>query len=327
LTSTVFTESACQPGARLPAYVLITPARDEAAYIEQTLRSVVAQTVLPAKWVIVSDGSTDGTDEIVGRYAGRHGWIELVRTPDRAERHFAGKVHAFHAGCARLRDVAYEVIGNLDADISFAPDYFAFLLGRFAENPSLGVAGTAFTENSAVAYNYDIVNLEHVSGQCQLFRRQCYEDIGGYRPIKGGGIDLTAVLTARMRGWKTRTFTEKTFVHHRLMGTGAGSLLSSRLRYGRQDYYLGGHPLWEIFRSAYQMKQRPYVLGGLLILAGYTAAFLRRVERPIPHELVAFRRKEQMERLSMLLRKLLRGQRRGPQPAAFGTTTHGHRQH
>src|SRR5688572_28425051 len=129
-------------------YVLITPARNEKAYIELTLKSVLSQTVPPLKWVIVSDGSTDGTDEIVMRYATQHDWIELVRMPERKERHFAGKVHAFNAGYARLKDLRYDAVGSLDADISFEPDYFAFLVGKLAENPKLGLVGTPFKEGN-----------------------------------------------------------------------------------------------------------------------------------------------------------------------------------
>src|ERR1035441_7778521 len=103
-------------------YVLITPARNEADFVELTLKSVVSQTVRPLKWVIVSDGSTDGMDEIVSRYAAEQPWIELVRMPERRERHFAGKVNAFNAGYARVKDLSYAIIGNLDADVSFDPD-------------------------------------------------------------------------------------------------------------------------------------------------------------------------------------------------------------
>ena len=108
-------------------YVLITPARNEEAFIQLTLQSVVAQTIRPLKWVIVSDGSTDKTDEIVQSYAAKHSWIELLRMPERTERHFAGKVHAFNAGYERLKGLDYQFICSLDADISFGPDYFEFL--------------------------------------------------------------------------------------------------------------------------------------------------------------------------------------------------------
>src|ERR1700747_1499442 len=110
----------------LPAYILITPARNEALFIEKTIVSVVAQTMRPIKWVIVSDGSTDATDDIVCKYVREYSWIELVRTPEHRERHFAAKVHAFNAGYARVKDLEYEIIGNLDADVSFDErDYFA----------------------------------------------------------------------------------------------------------------------------------------------------------------------------------------------------------
>lgn len=278
-------------------YVLVTPARNEEVFIEQTIESVVAQTVLPVKWVIVSDGSTDGTDDIVKKYAAKHHWIDLVRMPERKERHFAGKVHAFNAGYARIRQLDYDIIGNLDADISFDdPDYFDFLLKKFIHLPKLGVAGTPFSEE-ARHYNYRFTNIEHVSGACQLFRRQCFEEVGGYNPIKIGGIDLVAILKARMNGWQTRTFPEKTCIHHRKMGAGMQSGLTDFFRWGQGDYMLGGHPIWEIFRSIYQMKNKPYIMGGGLRLVGFYWAILTRVGKCVPDELVAYRRKEQMHRL------------------------------
>ena len=204
---------------KLPSYVLVTPARNEAQFIEQTIQSVVAQTVRPLKWVIVSDGSTDGTDEIVNRYAAENDWIELLRMPERKERHFAGKAYAFNAGKARVDGLPYEVIANLDADITFESGYFSFLLEKLASDPKFGVVGTPYVENSKETYDYRFVSLGHVSGACQVFRRECYEAIGGYAPVKVGTIDCIAVITARMKGWKTRTFTQKVSLHHRKWGT------------------------------------------------------------------------------------------------------------
>ena len=285
-------------------YVLITPARNEAAFIEQTIKSMIVQTVLPIKWVIVSDGSTDGTNDIVKRYANEYSWIEFVLLPERAERHFAGKVEAFNAGYARVKDLRYDIIGNLDADISFNEDYFPFLLGKFSEHPELGVGGTPFREGT-VQYNYRFTSIDHVSGACQLFRRECFVSIGGYAPIEGGGIDWVAVTTARMKGWQTKTFTEKSCVHHRKIGTGKGKVLAARFRFGKQDYYLGGHPGWEVCICLYQMKTKPRILGGLFLFCGYLWAFVNRVKRPIPQELIDFRRKEQMHRLREFFSKLL----------------------
>ena len=204
-------------------YVLVTPARNEETLIEGAIRSVVSQTIRPSRWVIVSDGSTDGTDDIVQRYANEHTWIELLRMPEHRDRTFAAKAMCFNAGYDKVQSGDFDLIGNLDADITFEPDYYAFLLGKFAERPRLGVAGTPFIEDASQpqhhTYAHQFADLEHVSGACQMFRRTCFEEIGGYTPIKGGGIDWVAVTTARMRGWQTRTFVEKTCFHHRTMGT------------------------------------------------------------------------------------------------------------
>src|SRR6266487_6723 len=151
--STVSGDGRGPVAAHYSTYVLITPARNEAQFIEQTIRSVVGQTVRPAKWVIVSDGSTDGTDDIVRKYAALHDWIELVRMPERKERHFAGKVLAFNAGYDRVRLLPYRFLACMDADISFEPDYFAYLLDRASQDPSLGIVGTAFREGR-MSYDY-----------------------------------------------------------------------------------------------------------------------------------------------------------------------------
>ena len=284
----------------LGSYVLVTPARNEAAFIELTLKSVVSQTIRPAKWVIVSDGSTDGMDELVAKYATEHKWIELVRMPERSERHFAGKVHAFNAGYEKVKDLAWDFIGAMDGDISFDPEYFSFLLQKLGGNPELGLVGTPFREGDQ-SYDYRFVSVEHVSGACQFFRRQCFSDIGGYVPMKGGGVDHVAVISARMKGWRTRTFTEKYCDHHRKMGAAKHGPAKMKYEIGKLDYALGGHPLWEIFRSVYQMTESPVFIGGIMIFAGYFGSMLRRVERPVSDELVKFRQREQMKRLRKFL--------------------------
>lgn len=283
-------------------YVVITPARNEAQFIELTIKSMVAQTVLPAKWVIVSDGSTDGTDEIVSRYAAQYAWIELVRMPERRERNFAGKVGAFNAGYERMKGIPYDVICSLDGDTSFDEQYFAFLLAKLAEDSTLGLVGTPFQEvSTGESYDYRFVSIEHVSGACQLFRRECFEQIGGYVPMQGGGIDHVAVLTARMKGWKTRTFTDKVCHHHRKIGTAQRGKLMVSFKTGTLDYALGGHPLWECFRTVYQMTRKPFFIAGLMLGAGYLWAALKHEPRPISPELMKFRRREQMKRLKDFL--------------------------
>jgi glycosyltransferase involved in cell wall biosynthesis len=281
-------------------YALISPARNEEAFIELTLKSMIAQTHKPVKWVIVSDGSTDRTEEIVKKYAAEHDWIQLLCMPQRKERHFGGKVTCFNAGWACLKDMQYDVIGNLDSDLSFEPDYFEFLLGKLECNPKLGLVGTPFREGNA-SYDFRFSSTDHVSGACQLFRRECFEAIGGYIPVKGGGIDVIAVLTARMRGWQTRTFPEKFIEHHRIMGSAKHNPVMSGLKLGQKDYMLGRHPLWQLFRSVYQLSRRPVIIGGVTLFAGYMWAMIRGLERPVSKELVEFQRREQMARLKRFL--------------------------
>jgi glycosyltransferase involved in cell wall biosynthesis len=282
-------------------YVLITPSRNEARFIETTIQSVIKQTVLPSKWVIVNDGSTDETASIVDRYTAKYSWIELINLPARKERNFAAKVHAFKAGQEKVKNIEYEVIGNLDADVSLDEDHFEFLLGKFREDSHLGVAGTVFKEPG---YNSETDSFEgqnYVSGQCQIFRRRCFEEIGGYFPSKAGGIDWIAVKTARMIGWKTRSFREKSFYHHRVLGTAERGVLASSFAYGKKDYILGGHPVWQLFRCSYRMTKRPYLVGGMALFAGYLAALLSRTERPVSGELMGFHRREQMVKLKAIL--------------------------
>jgi len=287
-------------------YVLITPARNEEAFIEKTIESVIHQTVLPTKWVIVDDGSTDRTADIVARYLRAHPWMELVRRPQRQERHFAGKAYAFNAGYERVQGLIYEVIGNLDADISFDADHFEFLLRKFAADPALGVAGTVFTEEGYSSAKDSFEGKRHVSGQCQLFRKECWGQIGGYIPHRAGGIDWMAVTTARMMGWKTESFRERSFLHHRHLGTAERGVIASSFSYGEKDYYLGGHPVWEVFRVAYRSSKRPYIVGGIATGLGYLWACLRRTPRPVSRELMIFHRKEQMLKLKIVLKSLFK---------------------
>ena len=278
-------------------YVLVTPARNEEKFIEKTICSVLAQKARPNKWVIVSDASTDGTDEIAGRYSREHDWIELVRIPENSERNFAAKVRCFNLALDTLEGLEYDIIGNLDADISFEEGLYGYLLEQFAANPGLGVAGVPFIEEGFESYAHGYVNFAHVSGAVQTFRRECFEDIGGYVPVAGGGIDWIAVTTARMKGWETRTFTGMVCYHARKMGTAQRSKLAADFHLGRNDYYLGGHFVWQVFRSVFNMKEKPYILGGLALLAGYLHGFITRVERPVSKELIKFHQGEQLARL------------------------------
>ncbi len=289
-------------------YALITPARDEAAYIRKTLDSMVSQTVRPLRWVIVSDGSTDGTDEIVKEYAADHEWIDLLRMPERKERHFGGKVYAFNAGYARIAQLDVDIIGNLDGDSSFEPDYIEYLLGKFAQNPRLGVAGTNYVEDSwdaSLKHDYRFSNIEDVTGQCQLFRRECFDAMEVHKPSKHGGVDLLATISARMHGWQTRVFTDKILIHHRQQGTAQFNKYTVEFSNGRKDYMFGSHPIWEACRSLYRLIKKPFILGGSLLFVGYFWAMLTRTEMTVSADVMKFRQKEQMTRLFRILRELL----------------------
>ena len=288
-------------------YVLITPAHNEETFIQKTLASMVAQTVPPERWIIVDDGSMDQTAEIVERYAKHYPWIELVRRQQRSDRNFASKAHAVNAGLERVQSLEFEIVGNLDADVSFEPDYMEFLMRKFREDPELGVAGTPFTQDGDYDSSKDSFEGEnYVAGPCQLFRHRCFQDIGGYVSNRAGGIDWIAVMTARMKGWKVRSFSEKRYHHHRTLGTAGKGALRALFSYGEKDYYLGGSPVWQLFRVAYRITKKPAVTGGLALLCGYCWAAMRRMKRAVTPELMRFHRREQMKKLRAIFRSLLR---------------------
>jgi glycosyltransferase involved in cell wall biosynthesis len=287
-------------------YILITSARNEEAFVEKTILSVAAQTILPEQWVIIDDGSTDKTGEIIDKYARKYRWIDPVHNPKRLERNFAAKAQAVNAALQRVKNLQFKVVGNLDADVSFEPDYMAFLLQKFATDPNLGVAGTPFTQPGGYDSTKDSFEGEsYVAGPCQLFRRRCFEEIGGYVANRAGGVDWIAVMTARMKGWHVRSFVEKRFHHHRSMGTAERGGVSALFSYGEKDYYLGGSPIWQVFRTTYRIAKPPYVVGGLALLFGYSWAALRRVKRPVSNELMKFHRRDQMQKLRSILLTLI----------------------
>jgi poly-beta-1,6-N-acetyl-D-glucosamine synthase len=290
-------------------YVLITAARNEESFIAKTLDSVTAQTRLPEHWVIIDDGSTDNTAEIIEDYVARFPWISLIRRTNRPNRHFGGKANAVNAGFKFLRTMPFDLVGSLDADISFEPDHFEFLLSKFSEDPILGVAGTAYMERDWNSVTDSFEGETSVHGACQLFRVECFQEIGGYLANSAGGVDWIAVTTARMLGWKTRNFPERRFYHHRTMGTAERSPVGAMFDYGMKDYFLGGSPIWQLFRVAYRLGKKPFVLGGLALLSGYSWAALKRMNRPVSPELMRFHRHEQMQKLKAIFKSIVRFQK------------------
>lgn len=282
-------------------YVLITPARNEEALVEKTIHSVLSQTRLPKKWVVVSDGSTDRTDDIVDRYEGDNSLLKLLRIERRGQRDFGGKVAAFNAGYKELAATTYQFIGNLDADVSFAEDYFERLLDEFNTHLALGIGGGLIFELVAGEYVPQDISLNSVAGAVQLFRRTCFEAIGGYPHLPGGGIDSAAEIMARTKGWEVRTVPGLRVLHHRRVTIGTSHIWKTRFRQGVNNYVLGYHALFQLASSVYRMRRKPYIWGGALSLLGYCWAGLSGRQILMPREAVAHLRSEQLARLRRAL--------------------------
>jgi glycosyltransferase involved in cell wall biosynthesis len=288
-------------------YVLITSVRNEVAFFAKTLDSVAAQTRLPERWFIVDDGSTDGTTEVAARYAEKFPWITLVRNPRREGRNFAAKANNVNNAFAQMHDLGFDVVGNLDADTTFEPDYMEFLMRKFDADPKLGLAGTPFTQEGGYDSTRDSFEGEnYVAGPVQLFRRECWKEIGGYIANPAGGVDWIASMTARMKGWTVRSFSDKRYHHHRSMGTAGRSEVVALFTYGEKDYYLGGSPIWQMFRVVYRITKQPLLFGGLALGFGYGWAALSRQKRAVTPELMRYHRADQMKKLGIILQSLFK---------------------
>lgn len=279
------------------AYVLITPARNEEGYIEMTIKSVVSQTVLPKKWVIVSDGSTDRTEEIVSSYLEKYKFIQLVRTPGENKRNFGSKVDAFNAGYEKVKDIEHDFIGNLDADVSFEPNYFENIINKFEENNKLGIAGGHILELDGGKFRKYKYNLASVAGAVQLFKKQCYQEIGGYCSLECGGIDAIAEVMTRMKGWQIKTFPEIEVKHHRRIGVTQENIMSKWFHYGIKENLIGAHPIFMFAKCIHRFKEKPYIIGGLIMMCGYLCSLVRRDTRQVSREVFQYLRSEQKKRL------------------------------
>ncbi len=280
-------------------YVLITPARNEEAYIESTIQSVISQSLLPEKWVIVSDGSTDATEAIVSRYESSYPFIQLVTATGSGKPNFGSKVNAINEGYKHLQNLQYNFIGNLDADVSFDSNYFKILLEEFASSDQLGIAGGVICELVNGKYVAQNLSSNSVAGAVQLFRNQCYQDIGGYIPMKFGGIDAAAEIMARMHEWEVRTIPELRVLHPRRVSTGGKNILQTRFNQGITNHLLGYHPLFHIASCVYRFTDKPYFIGGFISIFGYFFALLKKDKKSIPQEAITFLRAEQLRRLKL----------------------------
>jgi biofilm PGA synthesis N-glycosyltransferase PgaC len=278
-------------------FALVTAAYNEERCIEETIKSVVAQNLRPDIWVIVSDASTDRTDEIAQRYAAEHAFIRFVRRNKDHNKGYSSKVFALRAGVEALGSETFEFLGHLDADISLDRTYFSDLLQKFKEDPSLGIGGGWYTEaDESGEFKVAPGNIAvSVPGALQMFRWQCYQDVGGLLPIEYGGEDWYAEVMARKCGWTVKSFSEITARHLRKLGT-ARSALRYCYYQGFTDYAFGSHPVFELVKVAKRLTWRPFFLGAMSRLLGFGVAHFV-TKRMVPPDFVAFLRKEQLARL------------------------------
>lgn len=265
------------PGRR---YVLIMPTRNEEAYLQQTFEAIAAQNCLPLECVVVNDGSTDRTAEIAQAAADKYPWLHVIHRDDRGERKLGGGViDAFYSGYEALRSADYDFICKIDGDVTFEPGYFEYLMEKMDADPKLGGASGKTFNPVDGAFKEERIIREMVAGQVNFWRRQCWEDCGGYvREVMWDGI---VFHRARMTGWKTESFRDENLriIHHRLMGSSHKSVYHGRLRWGRGQWFMGTHPLYIIASGVFRMRERPYVVGGLLIIAGYFGARLKSAQQ------------------------------------------------
>jgi glycosyltransferase involved in cell wall biosynthesis len=262
------------------SYLLISPCRDEAAYMRETLDTVIAQSLRPAKWVIVDDGSTDETPRILAEYARRYDWIEIVTLGDRGRRSVGpGVVEAFYAGYRAINPGDYEYLCKIDLDLRLPPRYFEILVARMTANPRIATcSGKAYVEQRG-----RLVPERHGDdtslGMTKLYRVSCFKAIGGFvREVMWDGIDCHQ---CRMKGWIACSWDEPglRFVHLRPMGSSQQSIYAGRMRHGAGQYFMGTGFLYMAASAASRLNQKPYVLGAAATLWGWLASALQRKRR------------------------------------------------
>jgi poly-beta-1,6-N-acetyl-D-glucosamine synthase len=286
-------------------YSIITPAFNECRYIETTIQGVLAQTVQPKRWIIVDDGSTDATPDIVKKYAAEYLWIEYIRREKIAgQTYFASNVYAIECGYEMVKGADFDFLGILDADISLPSDYYEKILSRMIMDKRLGIASGVYEDNIKGKRRKILNDRRSTPKALMIFRRECYQEIEGLFPLKYGGEDTYACITARMKGWKTWSFPDIVAIHNKPVGTGHGrNMLQIRFRQGYGEYYFATHPIFMLLKSLRRcIKETPYILGGIARILGYIYASIRREDRQIPSNIIDFIRHEQVERICMFNR-------------------------
>jgi poly-beta-1,6-N-acetyl-D-glucosamine synthase len=281
-------------------YVLMTAAHNEVGFIGQTIESVLSQTILPVAWVIVSDRSTDGTDDIVASYCREHSFLRFIRLNENVGRGTLAKANALAAAYKIILPYQYDFIGNLDADVTFSLTYYEDLMHCFHFQRSLGIAGGMIYERQDGDFRPRLSNsVTSVAHAAQLVCRDCYEQISGYIGLKYGGEDWYAEIRARRKGWQVQSFPELKVMHHRKTG-GEHSMLKPRFQEGRMDFSVGSHPLFELFKCARRIPERPFLLGAIARLFGFFGCYCDKSPRLVSPEVVAFLQHEQIGRIRQL---------------------------
>jgi poly-beta-1,6-N-acetyl-D-glucosamine synthase len=276
-------------------YVIISPVRDEQEHIQDLFASVASQTIRPVEWVIVNDGSTDNTGPILDRCAEQFPWIRVIHRANRGFRKpGAGVVQAFYDGYKALRGSNWDFIVKLDGDLSFAPDYFEQCLEHFRNDPNLGIGGGDIYHNIAGKMVLEINPRFHVRGATKIYRKACWEAIGGL--WSAAGWDTIDEVKANMLGWKTSSFADLHLHHHRFTGAADG-MLQNRVKHGMVCYVSGYHPLFVLASCLSRIVQKPYVIGSVAILYGFLKAYFTHPPRVEDPPYLAYIRGQQLRRL------------------------------
>jgi biofilm PGA synthesis N-glycosyltransferase PgaC len=290
------------PSTQNKSYVLVSACRNEEAYIEGLIETIAAQTVPPVRWIIVDDGSTD---ETYARAAagGNLPFLQIVKMPGGRPRSFTSQVFAAQHGYEQLRELRFDFIGFLDADIRVDRHYYERLMGCFRADPGLGLAGGTVIDQYENRTENNRKGSEdfHVAGGVQFFRRSCFEQIGGYLPISGGGQDTIADVMSMMHGWRICALPHLEALHLRPDGFGNDDVFQRGMKWGRKFYLLGYHPLFYWAQCVRRLGRRPIVIGSVCQLLGFVVAARKREARPVSVEFVRFLRKMQMRRLRAAL--------------------------
>lgn len=284
--------------------MIITPAYNEQEAIEVTIKSVIRQSMVPLKWIIVDDGSTDLTAEIIKRYETGYDFIEYHRRERiEGQSYYGSNVYAIGEGFDKVKDLDYDFLAILDADIDLCRNYYEDIFRRFELNPELGIAAGTYIEKVGGEFTEAVIDRRSTPKAIQVFRSDCFERIGGYIPFKNGGEDSCAEIMARMYGWQTWSFPEIKVVHLKPVGTGDGrTILHGRFRLGITDYCLATHPMFMLAKCLRRtLKEKPYFSSGLCRLAGFIKGYIVKEPRQIPDVARAYVRKEQLNRLLVTL--------------------------